>query len=72
MRLKHVSLLNGKIHHPPTVGCWLHKVEEINKLEDLTVSAQNKHEAYSELWRLWNMFIFSEEGLTLLNSNGRT
>lgn len=57
--------VNWKKPQPPTISCWLHKVEEINKMEDLILTVQHKCEKYSKLWRLWNMFVLSEEGAAL-------
>lgn len=36
--------LNWKIQHPPTISCWLHKVEEISKMDILIFTAQHKRE----------------------------
>lgn len=54
---------------PPTIGMWLRKVKEINKLEDLVLSARHQQERYSRTWSPWNIFMASEEGSTLLDSN---
>lgn len=50
---------------PPMIQMWLRKVREINKLEDLVLSARNQQERYSETWSPWNSFLASEEGRTL-------
>lgn len=54
---------------PPSVALWLNKVEAINKMEDLVLTAQHKQTIYSDRWRLWNMFILSAEGASLLVSS---
>lgn len=53
---------------PPTVGMWLCRVEEIKKMEDLILTAQHKQDKHSRNWLSWNIYIFSDEGQTLLNS----
>lgn len=50
---------------PPTIGCWIKKVEEINKMKDLILTAQPKQEKYSKTWRLWNILFFSDKGKAL-------
>lgn len=57
--------LNWKSPHPPSIGLWLKKIEEINKMEDLILTNQNRQERYSKTWQLWNIFKYSEEGQTL-------
>lgn len=57
-----------KQNTPPTVAMWLCIVEEIKKMEDLVLTAQHKQEKHSKNWLAWNMYIFSDEGKTLLNS----
>lgn len=49
----------------PTIALWLQKVEEINQMEDLILTSQNRQETYTKTWQLWNMFKYSEEGQAL-------
>lgn len=51
---------------PPSIGTWLHKVEDIKKLEDPILTAQNKQEKHSKAWRLWNRFLLLDEEVALL------
>lgn len=60
--------LHWKQQCPPTIAEWLRKVEELNKMEDLILTAQHKREKYSDTWTIWNIFIYSEEGVSLLGS----
>lgn len=53
---------------PPTISLWLRKVEDINKLEDLVLTSQNRHATYQKTWALWNMFKYSEEGKVLFGN----
>ena len=53
---------------PPTIGCWLRKVEEMKNIEDLILTAQHNHEKFSQTWSLWNVFIYSDEGVALLGT----
>lgn len=53
---------------PPSVSLWLSRIEEVNKMEDLLLSAHNRHETYSTTWVHWNIFTFSEEGKALFAS----
>lgn len=43
---------------PLSIPMWLIKVEDINKLEDLVLSVQNKRERYKKTWLPLNMFIY--------------
>lgn len=61
--------LTWKTLTPPTIGMWLRKVKEINKLEDLVLSARHQQERYFKTWSLWNVFMASGEGSTLLDIN---
>lgn len=45
-------LLTWKCLQPLTIGLWLNTMEEINKMEDLVLIAQHKHEWYSKTWTL--------------------
>lgn len=56
---------NWKSTHPPSIDLWFRKIEEINKMEDLILTHQNRQERYSKTWQLWNIFKYSEEGQTL-------
>lgn len=47
---------------PLTAATWLRKVEDVNRMEDLIMTAQDRHETYKKTWTLWNMFIFSDKG----------
>lgn len=57
-----------KQQSPPTTSMWLRKVEDINKMEDLIMTAQNRQTVYQKTWTLWNMFKYSEEGKTLFEN----
>lgn len=52
----------------PTTSMWLQKVEDINKMEDLILTAQNRQASYTKTWTLWNMFKYSEEGKALFGN----
>lgn len=39
--------LHWRDSRPPSVSLWLSKIKEVNKMENLLLSAQNMHEAYS-------------------------
>lgn len=54
---------------PPTTGMWIRKVEDIREMEDLILTARHKSELYSKIWSPWLIFIFSNEGQTLLKSD---
>lgn len=54
-----------KSPHTPTIAFWLKKVEDINQMEDLILTSQNRQELYSKTWQLWNIFKYSEEGQAL-------
>lgn len=51
--------------YPPTILTWVTRIEEVNRMEDLLLSAQNRKETYLETWGQWNTFKFSEEGSSL-------
>lgn len=52
--------LHSKNKLPPSkVTLW--KVEEINRMEDLILTAQHKRKKYNNTWGLWNLFVFSDE-----------
>lgn len=57
--------LHWKSPIPPTIDLWLKKVGEIKKMEDLSHTAQNRQEKFSETWQLWNIFIYLAEGQAL-------
>lgn len=57
--------LKWKSLQPLTIGLGLRKVEEINKVEALVLSARNQQERNYKTWALWNMFICSDKGRTL-------
>lgn len=44
--------LNCENSQPRTRGLWLQKVEEINKMEGLILSAWHQHERYTKTWTL--------------------
>lgn len=52
---------------PPPIKLWLHRVEEIRRMEDLVLTEQHKQETFKQTWDNWNMFIFSDEGQRLLS-----
>lgn len=52
-----------------TVGMWLNKVEDIRKMEDLVLTARHQNEQYTKTWSMCLMFIFSDEGRTLLEGD---
>lgn len=52
---------------PSSIAMWLNKVEDGNKLEDLVLTAQNRWERYTKTWFYWNMFIYFDEGKSILN-----
>lgn len=54
--------------HPPSIPQWLRKVEELNNMENMVISTQNKDEACSKTWIHWDTFVFSEEGEALFGS----
>lgn len=58
-----------KSQHPPTIAMWLKKVEDINQMEDLVLSSQDRNETYKETWQLWNIFKCSTEGQALRGAN---
>lgn len=60
--------LHWKSTLPPTIDLWLQKVEEIKKMEDLILTAQNRQETFSKTWQLWKMFINFAEGQALRGS----
>lgn len=57
-----------KQQSPPSISMWLQKVENINKMEDLIMTAQNRQAAYQKTWTLWNMFKYSDEGKALFGN----
>lgn len=63
---KRCITLRWKEPDPLTIQMWLRMVEDTSKMEDL-LTAQNKHERYKKTWLHWNMFIYSEEGQSLLD-----
>lgn len=60
--------LFGKQQCPLTIACWLKWVEDMNKLEDLVLTAQHNREKYSKTWSPWKIFIHSDEGAAFLRS----
>lgn len=44
-------------------------VEEINKKEDLILTATHRQDKYSKTRTLWNMFRYSDEGQALLDND---
>lgn len=61
--------LMWKSTQPPSVGTWVRKVEDIKTMEDLILTARHQNELFSRTWTRWNMFIYSEEGQSLLGMN---
>lgn len=57
-----------KQQYPPTTAKLLKRVEDINRMEDLILTAQKKHERYTKTWSLSNMFILSDEGKALFGT----
>lgn len=51
-----------------TIVLWLRKVEDMNRTEDLILTATDRHETYKKTWNLWNLFIHSEEGKSLFRT----
>ena len=49
-----------------TVGMWLKKVEEINRMENLVLSTRPQQEQYTKTWGQWNIFVLSNEGCSLI------
>lgn len=52
-------------HTIHTIGMWFKKVEEINKMEDLILTARHQHEQNTKTWAIWNVLVFSDEGRAL-------
>ena len=50
---------------PPTIAMWLRRIDEINRMEDLILTNQDRQKAYTDAWRIWNIFSYSEEGIAL-------
>lgn len=50
----------------PTISLWLRRVEDIEKMEALILTACHQNEQFTKTWSIWNMFIFSDEGRALL------
>lgn len=45
--------LHWKRQLPPTIASWLCKIENINKMEDLILTAQHKHKKiFQDYWEL--------------------
>lgn len=60
-----VFLSLGKNPQPSTIGLWLNRMGDINKMKEWVLGAQHKYVAYAKTWTLWNMFVNSEEGRVL-------
>lgn len=58
-----------KYPHPPTIDLWLRKVADVNKMEDLILTARYQRDRYSKTWTLWNLCAFSDEGRALLGND---
>lgn len=54
------------------MGMWLRKVEDVRKMEDLILTARNQKELYDKTWTRWMLYIFSDEGHSLLSDSGNT
>ena len=54
-----------KSQHPPTIAQWLRRVDDTGRMEDLTLTSQQRQETYIETWGKLNIFKYSVEGIAL-------